>query len=109
MNKRKTHKILSWLLLLFFTVGQVVVYAHQHHSRYRAFVVHSDHFPDKRSVVQEKCNFCDQMHHAAISCVHHPDFGIVLTPSVQIYAALQYHYKDKKLVHADGLSPPSLG
>ncbi|MVN20156.1 hypothetical protein [Mucilaginibacter arboris] len=108
MNKRKVHQILSRLLLLFFVVGQIIIYAHQHHSKYHTLIVGSPHSADKHTVVQEKCTFCDQMHHAPINCVQKPDYCTVLTAIARIYISKQYHYKGNSLIHADGLSPPVL-
>jgi hypothetical protein len=108
LNKRKAHSILSWLLLLFFAAGQVVVFAHQHHSKYKTLIVDAHHPADQHQIVQEKCTFCDQMHHAPIYLVDIADFSQLVIPAVRLYIAAQHHYKANSLVHADGLSPPVL-
>lgn len=107
MNNRKASKILSWLLLLFFVVGQIIIYAHQHHSKYNALIFHARHSSDKQ-IVQEKCFFCDQMHHAQIDCVQPLNYCSILNPVTWIYLNKLHHYVGSPLVHADGLSPPAL-
>ncbi|MGI4749424.1 MAG: hypothetical protein ACRYFB_02225 [Janthinobacterium lividum] len=107
MNKQKAHIILSWLLLLFFAVGQVTVYAHQHHSKYQLFLLKEKHC-DKRQIVQEKCSYCDQMHHAPLGLVQLPYYKLVISRIVCVYYTSQHHYKRNSLIHADGLSPPVL-
>ncbi|RYY24538.1 MAG: hypothetical protein EOP41_05780 [Sphingobacteriaceae bacterium] len=107
MNKRKAPVILSWLLLLFFAVGQIMVFAHQHHAKYSLVSVHHNHFQHPQ-IIHEKCNFCDQMHHTVIDIVDIPNYGIVLTPVFQLYTYAKQHYLGNALVHADGLSPPVL-
>lgn len=106
MNKHKAHILSSWLLLFLFTVGQIVVYAHQHHSTYKTITV-SSHHSDTDQSVQEKCSLCDQMHHAPIYHVQTPDYAILLTSVIRIYIPVQHHHKANALVHADGLSPPA--
>lgn len=106
MNKRKAHILLSWLLLLFFVVGQFVIYAHQHHAKYNTLSFQKDSQHDQQ-VVHEKCNLCDQMHHAAMQVAQPLLYGIILNPVSRIYIPVQHHYKANALVHADGLSPPA--
>ena len=107
MDKRKAHIILSWLLLLFFAAGQVIVYAHQHHTKSNTLIVHSHHAA-KQQIVYEKCNLCDQMHHAAINLVQALNYFHYVSPVVRLYIPACHHYKANALVHADGLSPPAL-
>lgn len=109
LNKRKTHSILSWLLLLFFAAGQFVVYAHQHNSKYAANVYSTRHHTaDPHQMVQEKCSFCDQMHHAPFDFVQGAAYHTILIPVTRIFVPGQHHYKANSLVHSDGLSPPAL-
>ncbi|RYE35933.1 MAG: hypothetical protein EOP42_05180 [Sphingobacteriaceae bacterium] len=107
MNKRKAPVILSWLLLLFFAAGQIIVFAHQHHAKYSVLSVHKNYTPHQQ-IIHEKCNFCDQMQHTAINCVSLPDYSTILTPVFQLYTYARQHYLGNALVHADGLSPPVL-
>ncbi|MGI4020689.1 MAG: hypothetical protein ACRYFA_04225 [Janthinobacterium lividum] len=107
MTERKAHLILSWLLLLFFVVGQVIVFAHQHHTKYNALSVHQSRSSHPQ-IIHEKCSFCDQMHHAPISCVNIPDYVTILIPAFQLYTYSRQYYPGNSLVHADGLSPPVL-
>jgi hypothetical protein len=105
VNKRKAHIILSWLLLLFFAVGQFVIYAHQHHTKSNTLIVHSHNGVD-RQIVHEKCNLCDQMHHAPINLVQPLHYVHLVSPVIRLYIPAAHHYKANALVHADGLSPP---
>lgn len=107
MDKRKAHILLSWLLLLFFAAGQVIVYAHQHHLKYNASIVQKKH-SDQHQTVQEKCSFCDQMHHAPMGLVQPISFGQIIASVKIIFYAPQHRYTGNTLVHADGLSPPVL-
>ncbi|WP_419802312.1 hypothetical protein [Mucilaginibacter sp.] len=106
MNKRKAPIILARLLLLFFAVGQIIVFAHQHHTKYSILSVRHNHSQHPQ-VVHESCSLCDQMHHAAISYVGTPDYSTVLTPVFRLYTYARQHYLGNALVHADGLSPPA--
>jgi hypothetical protein len=105
LNKQKAHHILSWLLLLFFVVGQTITFAHQHYSKYNASIFH-DNTATKRQIVQEKCTFCDQMHHAPIYLVQPLHFAQLVVAAKSVYYPSQHRYQAKSLVHADGLSPP---
>ena len=106
MYKRKTHIILSWLLLLFFAAGQFIVYAHQHHTKSNTLIVRSHRAADLQ-IVYEKCNLCDQMHHAPINLVQVLNYVHLLSPVVRLYIPACHHYKANALIHADGLSPPA--
>jgi hypothetical protein len=106
VNKRKAHIILSWLLLLFFAVGQFVIYAHQHHTKANTLIVHTHDNADQQ-IVHEKCNLCDQMHHAPIHLVQPLHYFSWVNPIVKLYIPACHHYKANALIHADGLSPPA--
>ncbi|WP_299289930.1 hypothetical protein [uncultured Mucilaginibacter sp.] len=107
MNKRKASVILSWLLLLFFAAGQIIIYAHQHHTKSNTLIVHS-HDTAGQQIVYEKCNLCDQMHHAPINLVQPLNYTYLVSPVVRLYIPACHHYKANTLIHADGLSPPAL-
>ncbi len=107
MNKRKAPVILSWLLLLFFAAGQFIIYAHQHHIKSNALIVDS-HRAANQQIIYEKCNLCDQMHHAPINLVQPLCYTYLVTPVVRLYIPVCHHYKANALIHADGLSPPAL-
>lgn len=107
LNKRKAHLILSWLLLLFFVAGQIIVFAHQHHTKSNTLIVHS-HNAAKQQVVYEKCNLCDQMYHAPINLVQLLNYSHLVSPVVRLYIPAHHFYKGNSLIHADGLSPPAL-
>ncbi|MEX8547308.1 MAG: hypothetical protein V5804_06875 [Mucilaginibacter sp.] len=105
MNKRIAPVILSWLLLLFFAAGQFIIYAHQHHAKPGTLTVHAHRAADQQ-VVYEKCNLCDQMHHAPINLVQPLYYSCLINPVVRLYIPVCHHYKANALIHADGLSPP---
>ncbi len=106
MDKRKAHIILSWLLLLFFAVGQFVIYAHQHHTKANRLIVKA-HGAAGQQIVHEKCNLCDQMHHVPIQIVQPLHYAYHVSPAVKLYIHASHHYKANALIHADGLSPPA--
>jgi len=106
LNKRKAHLILSWLLLLFFVAGQIIVFAHQHHAKYADFSIQKSH--SHPQIIHEKCNFCDQMHHAPINLVQLSNYSHLVSPVVRLYIPAHHFYKGNSLIHADGLSPPTL-
>ena len=58
LKERKNHIICSWLLLLIFMAGQVVLYSHHHGAE--SLVVKVQHQVSCKTA-SEKCGLCDAM------------------------------------------------
>jgi hypothetical protein len=100
LKKTKLNIIFAWTLLLFFAVGQYMVFAHQHK-------VGSDFSNSKTTtqVLKERCDVCDAMHHTHMLLTQH----VYFTPVVAVLC----HYQEKRsdvtliqLVIAAGRAPP---
>ena len=101
MKKNRKNIAYAWVLLLFFAVGQIMVYAHTHLKQGHAFSVCNSH----TKVLKEKCDICDVMHNNHMLITQHVYFA----PAV----AIIYHYTFKasgitpiQLIIAAGRAPP---
>jgi len=102
LKERKNHIIFSWLLLLFFVAGQVVLYSHHHGAE--PTVVKVNHQISGKSV-SEKCGLCDAMRfnsmeiNQAVSSNHllAIDFFFIVNPT---------DFVSFSLISSAGRSPP---
>jgi len=58
LKERKNHIICSWVLLLFFVAGQVILYSHHHGPE--SVIVKAEHQISGKTI-SEKCGLCDAM------------------------------------------------
>jgi hypothetical protein len=100
MKKGYRHIVCAWMLMLCFVAGQWAVYAHQHRT-FAGSVKHAH-----GTVVTEKCQLCDAMHHS--SMIQHA--GDVFAPIVVInhdYTQDQYDFVSISLILSAGRAPPA--
>jgi hypothetical protein len=100
LKKDKRHIICTWILLLCFAAGQWAVYAHQH----KAFAGVTK-TATQRTVVSEKCQLCDAMHHNSMMTHTHTYFAPVLVTG-HFYKQGQYDFVSIALILSSGRAPP---
>jgi len=95
----------TWLLLVFFAGGQVVLFAHQHKLNQSVGIVsHHGHFPQQ--TVSEKCSLCDAMHFNAM-LVNEPAVVVHLLPATHYdYKAVTRTFISISLILSTGRAPP---
>jgi hypothetical protein len=107
VKKIKLHIIYSWLLLICFTAGQYMVYAHQHQftkgTIKTAYVTNDPH----QQIVKEKCNMCDAMHHQA-AIIDNPFHFEPQVATIHFFKASDYNFVSIALVLAAGRAPPAI-
>jgi hypothetical protein len=101
LKKNKRNIVYAWVLVLLFAAGQYMVYAHTHYKQGNVVSTEKNHL----TVLKEKCDICDVMHHTHMLLTQH----IYFTPSVAVLC----QYQDKtaditliQLVLASGRAPP---
>ncbi len=100
MKKNKRHIICTWILLICFAAGQWAVYAHQH-----KVVAGITKTAGQGTVVSEKCQLCDAMHHNIMLTHNHAYF----TPDEvnnHFYKQGQYDFVSIALILSAGRAPP---
>jgi hypothetical protein len=102
-KKSKQRIFLSWLLLIFFAAGQVIVYSHQHHTSGSAATKASHR--SSHQTVSEKCQLCDAMHfnHMALMPQVYAQAGQV---SYHLFAVECYGFVSLSLILSPGRAPP---
>ncbi|MEO7213252.1 hypothetical protein [Mucilaginibacter sp.] len=107
MKKSTYHIIYSWALLLCFVTGQYMVYAHQHN---QVKNIHASANHDcKRSshtIVKEKCEICDSMHHNAMELSAGAEYHAPLFITKHTFKSSQYDFTSIALILAAGRAPP---
>ena len=107
MKKSTYHIIYSWALLLCFVTGQYMVYAHQHN---QVKNVHASAGHDcknsSHTIVKEKCEICDSMHHNAMELSAGAEFHAPLFITKHIFKSSQYDFTSIALILAAGRAPP---
>ena len=100
MKKSKRHIICTWILLISFAAGQWAVYAHQH-----KIVAGITKTAGQRTVVSEKCQLCDAMHHNSMLIGKHTYFTPVVVNN-HFYKQGQYDFVSIALILSPGRAPP---
>lgn len=103
LKNAKHHIIYTWIVLICFAVGQVMVFAHQHTafaSKYRTHATSQD-----KTTVTEKCQLCDAMHHNSMVVTHHQYLSPLLSTD-QVYKQGKYDFISIALILSAGRSPP---
>ena len=107
MKKSTYHIIFAWALLLCFVTGQYMVYAHQHN---QVKNVHNSANHDcknsSHTVVKEKCEICDSMHHVAMELSGSVVYTHTLTTNHHTFKSPVYHVTSIALILAAGRAPP---
>lgn len=106
MKNNKANILYSWMLLFCFIAGQYVVYTHRHKiiagiaAKAKTTANSTSH-----SVVQEKCSFCDAMHHinAVIDCYSYCSLNIVTKHFYKVY---NYDFVSTALILSADRAPP---
>jgi hypothetical protein len=105
LKRRKYHILFSWILLVCFSAGQYMVYAHQHKSPGAAKKVHGVAKNTSRQTVKERCDLCDVMHHNAMLASYQVHFDPVAI-SRHVFQSIGYHFTSMQLILAAGRAPP---
>jgi hypothetical protein len=101
LKKSNKNIIWSWVLLLFFVAGQTMVFAHTHYKQ--GSIISSSKLG--LTVLKEKCDVCDAMHHTSMLLIQH----VYFTPAVAVNFHYQYTQADItfiQLILASGRAPP---
>jgi len=102
LKERKNHIIWSWLLLLFFVAGQVVLYSHHH--GVESAGVKLEHQISGRSL-SEKCGLCDAMRFNSMEINQSVFFDHVLTFDYFLLIR-PADFVSVSLISSAGRSPP---
>ena len=106
LKKNKITIFCAWALLLCFVAGQYMVSVHQHLilTKSQVSFTHSKKVPSARHTVQEKCYYCDAMHHNAMTIDHQTYFSPVVTGHA--YRVGDYNFISIALILSAGRAPP---
>jgi len=106
LERSKLHIVYTWLVLICFIAGQLMVFAHQHRTNGVVNnLIKTTQNPDQK-IITEKCQLCDAMHHNEMVLTHHSYF----TPAVavkHVYIHGDYNFISIALILSAGRSPPS--
>jgi hypothetical protein len=103
LKSNRKHIIYTWIVMICFIAGQLMVYTHQH-------IIHSaDHGTHKaaqdQQTVTEKCQLCDAMHHTSMTVENHQYF-IPAIATDHFYKQGKYNFISIALILSAGRSPP---
>ena len=84
-----------------------MVYAHQHNQvkNIHASANH-DCKNSQHTIVKEKCELCDSMHHNAMELASNPTYHAALVGTNRIYKPSEYSFTSIALILAAGRAPP---
>jgi len=102
LKERKNHIIYSWVLLLFFVAGQVILYSHHHGAETAVFK--TEHQFSGKSV-SEKCGLCDAMRFNSMEINQPVFFDHVLTFNFY-FINHTVNFGSVSLISSAGRSPP---
>jgi hypothetical protein len=105
--KKRINKILaSFILLLTFVIGQVIVFAHNHNAE--AASINYAVKKHKASAIDAKCQICSQSGHVQLLLQTHQLFFYTTSQSHQfvVYTAV---YQSIKLLLSGNRGPPAIG
>jgi hypothetical protein len=107
LKKNKVNVFCAWILLLCFVAGQYMVGIHQHNALLKSQVTYSQskHLPGAVHTIQEKCYFCDAMHHNAMDIAHQTYFCPAVVTG-HVYKAGDYNFVSIALILSAGRAPP---
>jgi hypothetical protein len=100
LKKSKRHIIYTWIVLVCFAAGQVMVSAHQHLVKYNTHQT-----VQNQQTVTEKCQLCDVMHHNSMTIAEHHYF-IPLVSTNYFYTPGKYNFVSIALILSSGRAPP---
>jgi hypothetical protein len=100
LKKGKRHIIYTWIVLICFVAGQVMVSAHQHLVKYNTHQI-----AQNQQTVTEKCQLCDVMHHNSMTIAEHHYF-IPLVSTDYFYTPGKYNFVSIALILSSGRAPP---
>ncbi|OOQ61276.1 hypothetical protein [Mucilaginibacter pedocola] len=108
MKKNIYHIVCAWALLLSFVTGQYMVYAHQHNQvkNIHASVKNHDCQKAAHTIVKEKCEVCDSMHHAAMDVTGEVAYMHTLVTTEAHFISPVYNFTSIALILAAGRAPP---
>ena len=102
LKERKNHIICSWVLLLFFVAGQVVLYSHHHGEG--SGVVKVEHQISGKSA-SEKCGLCDAMRFNSME-INQPVFFSHVLAFDFFFVNQPSNFVSASLISTAGRSPP---
>lgn len=105
MKTRKYHILCSWILLICFVAGQVVLYGHQHSFVTGNAKSYSKMGDAPHQSVTEKCAICDVMHHNNMVVSNGTHFAPVAVIGY-VYKSFEYNFTSIQLILAGGRAPP---
>lgn len=100
LKRAKQNIIYTWIVLICFTAGQVMVFAHQHLVKYGTHQT-----TQKQQKLTEKCQLCDAMHHNSMTLTDHQYFSPILITD-HFYTQETYDFISINLILSAGRSPP---
>jgi len=103
LKKSKAYTFGAWLLLVFFTGGQVMLFAHQH--KVNKFEISKNSRPFQQTVT-EKCSLCDAMHFNTMMVNEHLPIVHLLAASHYDYKAVTRTFASLSLILSPGRAPP---
>lgn len=92
--------LLAWLVLISFTAGQAVLFAHRHLPRSATTKIYS------RSIVTEKCPLCDALLHHAMLQPESPELGKAIAATIFL-PQFACDYSGMLRRHSGGRAPPA--
>ena len=95
----------TWILLVCFIAGQLMVFAHQHPDSVASPKIYSFSKTASHQIVKEKCYMCDVMHHNAMMA----SYQVYLNPVpfiAHFFTVYEYKFSAVKLISAGGRAPP---
>jgi hypothetical protein len=87
-------------MLICFTAGQLMIYAHQHLAN-----LNTKHVNTENHTFKEKCQVCDAMHHSFMDIAQQASH-VPLTESKHVYTKFDYEFVSISLILSAGRSPP---
>lgn len=107
LKNTKINMICAWALLFCFVAGQYMVSVHQHIvlTKSQTSYGNSKKVPNPQHTVQEKCYYCDAMHHNAMTIKHQTYFSPAVITG-HVYKAGDYNFISIALILSAGRAPP---
>lgn len=106
MRTGKYHILFSWVLLICFTAGQYMVYAHRHQI-VKGNNTHHLVKNTSRQSVTEKCFLCYVMHHNVTVTAATANFDAIAVLS-HTFKNLVYNFTSIQLILSPGRAPPAV-
>ena len=103
LKKSKQHIIYTWVVLICFAAGQLMVYAHQH--IIRSAEHHHTQAASDQQTVTEKCQLCDAMHHNSMLVENQQYFSPAVAAD-HFYTPGKYDFISIALILSADRGPP---